>query len=204
MDEIKFERMVEEIWELFKETDKKFKETDRKIDRISKDLEKRFKETDKKFKETDKNLTRLERLFTGQWGRLMESLFEAGITKLFQERGIEVWNVAQRVRSERDGRGMEIDLLLSGERDVVVVEVKTTLKVEDVREFLEDIKSFTVFFPQYKGSHLYGAVACLRVEEESDRFSYRQGLFVLKVGKEGLCTIANDPSFKPKDFSIEQ
>ena len=190
MDEIKFERMVEEIWELFKETD-------RKIDRISKDLEKRFKET-------DKNLTRLERLFTGQWGKLMESLFEAGITKLFQERGIEVWNVAQRVRSERDGRGMEIDLLLSGERDVVVVEVKTTLKVEDVREFLEDIKSFTVFFPQYKGSHLYGAVACLRVEEESDRFSYRQGLFVLKVGKEGLCTIANDPSFKPKDFSLEQ
>ena len=197
MDEAKFERIIEEIWELFKETDKRFKETDKKMERMSADL-------DKRFRETDRNLSRLERLFTGQWGKLMEALFEAGITKLFQERGIEVWNVAQRVRSELDGKGMEIDLLLSGKSDVVLVEVKTTLKVEDVREFLEDIRRFTVFFPQYKGFHLYGAVACLKAEEESDRFSYRQGLFVLKVGKEGLCTIANDPSFKPKDFSIEQ
>jgi len=197
MDEAKFERIIEEIWELFKETDKRFKETDKKMERMSADL-------DKRFRETDRNLSRLERLFTGQWGKLMESLFEAGITKLFQERGIEVWNVAQRVRSELDGKGMEIDLLLSGKSDVVLVEVKTTLKVEDVKEFLEDIRRFTVFFPQYKGFHLYGAVACLRVEEESDKFSYRQGLFVLKVGKEGLCTIANDPSFEPKDFSIEQ
>ena len=200
MDDARFEKVIEEIWDLFKETDKRFKDLEKRF----KETDKRFKETDKRFRQTDRNLTRLERLFTGQWGKLMESLFEAGITKLFQERGIEVWNVAQRVRSELDGKGMEIDLLLSGKGDVVLVEVKTTLKVQDVREFLKDIRRFTVFFPQYKGFHLYGAVACLKAEEESDRFSYRQGLFVLKVGKEGLCTIANDPSFKPKDFSIEQ
>ena len=90
MDEAKFERMIEELWKLFKETD-------RKINRISEDLENRFKDTDaeikelaQSFKDTDRNLTRLERLFTGQWGKLMETIFEGGITKLFKKSEIEV------------------------------------------------------------------------------------------------------------------
>jgi len=109
MDDAKFERMIDELWKLFKETDKRFKDLEKRF----KKTDKRFKETDEKFRQTDRNLSRLERLFTGQWGKLMEALFEAGITKLFQERGIEVWNVAQRVRSELDGKGMEIDLHFS-------------------------------------------------------------------------------------------
>ena len=58
---------LEEVWSLFKETDRKFQETDRK-----------FQETERLLKEqslaTEKKLNKLEELFTSQWGKLMESL----------------------------------------------------------------------------------------------------------------------------------
>ena len=97
---------------------------------------------------------------------------------------------------------MEIDLLLVNDREAVVIEVKTTLKVEDVREFLDNLKKFTFFFPRYKGVSLYGGVAGIQIEEGADKFAYRQGLFVLAGSGEGLIRILNNPEFRPKNFGV--
>jgi len=95
---------------------------------------------------------------------------------------------------------MEIDLLLTDDREVVVIEVKTTLKVEDVRHFLEDMRRFPSFFPRYSGLKIYGGVAGIPIEEGADRFAYRQGLFVLVGSGEGMIRILNDSDFRPMDF----
>ena len=178
-----------EIREAFAETDRKFQETDRK-----------FQETDRKFQETDKEIKELAKLFTGQWGKLIEALVKPSALKLFQERGIKVTETHQRVESYRNSSQMEIDIFLSNDQEVVVIEVKTTLKVQDVREFLEKLRQFTFFFPKYKGVKLYGAVAGVQIEEDADKFAYRRGLFVLAGSGEGLIKILNDESFRPKNF----
>jgi len=155
----------EDIFRLFAETDKRFKETDRRLD-------KRFRETDKKIKE-------LASLFTGQWGKLIEALVKPSALKLFRERGVKVTETYQRLESCRNGSQMEIDILLANDKEAVVIEVKTTLKVEDVREFLDDLTRFTFFFPRYKGLILYGGVAGIQIEEDADKFAYRHGLLSL-------------------------
>jgi hypothetical protein len=38
------------------------------------------------------------------------------------------------------------------------------------------------------------------MEEKADRFAYKNGLFVFKVGGEGALRILNDVKFKPRDF----
>jgi len=48
---------------------------------------------------------------------------------------------------------------------VVVVEVKTTLRVGDVRAVLEDLKKFPNFFPEYRGYRLFRAVAALATND---------------------------------------
>jgi hypothetical protein len=163
-----------------------FAETDRRLDS-------RFKETDKKIKE-------LATLFTGQWGKLIEALVKPSALKLFQERGVKVTETYQRLESYRNGSQMEIDVLLANDKEAVVIEVKTTLKVEDVREFLDDLTRFTFFFPRYKGLKLYGAVVGIQIEEDADKFAYRNGLFVLAGSGEGLIKILNNPDFRPKSF----
>jgi len=95
---------------------------------------------------------------------------------------------------------MEIDLLLVNGESLVVVEVKSTLRVDDVRDLLDDLKAFPRFFPEYQGYRLFGAVAALNFDESSERYAYRQGLFVLTMGRQELVTLRNDKAFRPLDF----
>lgn len=208
---------INEIWAMFRETDRKFqetdrrfKETDRKFEEIARSIEenfqetaRQFKESDRQFKETDRRLRELDGLFTGQWGKLIEALVRPGLLKLFQNWGIEELNEShQRIEVKRDGRQMEVDVLLKNGTVVIPVEVKTTLKVEDVREFLEKMQDFLFFFPEYTNYRVYGALAGVNIEEHADRYAYRQGLFVLTLGKQGLAEILNDARFVPRDLAL--
>ena len=177
-----------------------FAETDRRLDKRFEETDRIFKETDRKFKETDEKIKELAGLFTGQWGKLIEALVKPSAFKLFQERGIKVTETYQRLESSRNGSHMEVDILLANDTEAVVVEVKTTLKVEDVREFLEDLRRFTFFFPRYKGLKIYGGVVGIQIEEEADKFAYRRGLFVLAGSGEGMIRILNDLNFRPQNF----
>ena len=201
----------EDVWRMFAETDRRldqrfreteqrFRETEQMFRETDRRLDQRFRETEQMFRETDKELRRLEGIFTGQWGKLVEALVAPSALRLFQERGVKVTETSRRVERVRDGLQMELDILLSNTQEAVVIEVKTTLKVEDVREFLEQLERFTFFFPRYKGMSIYGGVAAIHIEEDADKFACRQGLFVLTGSGEGLITMLNSPDFKPKDF----
>ena len=200
------EMSIKEIWDLFKETDarldKRFKETDVRLDRRFKETEKIAKETSESVRKLELSIERLERLFSSEWGKLIESLAESGIVQIFQKRGIDITELGRRMKSQKNGRNMEVDFLLFNSREIVVGEVKTTLKVQDVKDFLDELKEFPGFFPRYKDSNTYGAIVGIRIEEDADKFAYRNGSFVLTVGGEGVLTMLNDERFLPTDFSI--
>ena len=94
MTQQELERAIQEVWALFRETDKR-------IERLS-------QETDKKIAEVSKTVAAL----TGKWGRFVEGLIAPGTISMFKERGIEVEKVYQRVKAHKDGREIEIDLSL--------------------------------------------------------------------------------------------
>ena len=54
--------------------------------------------------------------------------------------------------------------------------------------------------PHYKNKTIYGAVAWLRAEEESDIYAERQGLFVIRATGSSA-SIVNQENFKPQVFS---
>ena len=185
---------VAEIWRLFKETDAKFKETDTRLDQ-------RFKETAAEIKATDASLRRLEGLFGSQWGKLIEALVQPSVLQLFRARGIDVHYLSQRVKSQLNGRTREMDLILENTDTVVAVEVKTTLRVSDVDDFLADLAEFPTYYAKFVRDQLYGAVAGLDIVEEADRYAYRRGLFVLNVSGTGMVQLMNDQKFKPRNFA---
>lgn len=221
MDDQSVRESIDEVWALFKETDALLTRLSRETDERFRETDERFRKTDERFRktgeklretdemlgkrigETTANLQRLEGLFGSQWGRLIEALVEPGALRLFRERGVDVHRTHRRSESQVNGDNMEVDLILEDESEVVVVEVKSALKVWHVDELLEDLARFTYFFPKYAGYHLYGAVAALSFDEEADRYAYRKGLFVVGVTGDGLVQILNDPSFSPRDFGKE-
>jgi hypothetical protein len=120
---------LEEVWALFKETDRKFQETDRLFKELSKESEKRAqeyaKESEKRAQESEKRINKLEALFTSQWGKLVESLVEGALVKVFNERGIPVQQTSQKSERNYQGNQWELDIIVKNGDAVIIVEVKT-------------------------------------------------------------------------------
>ena len=166
---------IREIWKLFRETDRKFEETAEQI------------------KATQKMVNDL----TGKWGKFVEGLVAPGAIRMFRERGVNIERTSQRVIAQKGGENMEIDVLCVNDEDVLAIEVKSTLNVDDVKEHIERLSHFKRFFPEYQEKSVLGAVAGIVFEGGSDKFAYKQGLFV--IGQTGETVhILNDEQFKPK------
>ena len=192
------ERRAQEAKQRSKEIDQRFEDIAQRFE----DTDNQFKDIAQQFKETGQQIKELKNLFTNQWGRLIEALVEPGIITLFQQRGINVKKRQPRAQGKRKGKHMEIDLILKNktEKVAVIVEVKTTLRSEDVAKFLNKFDAFLDYFPKYKGYTIYGAVAGIQIDKTVSIFAYRQGLFVLGLGNEGLIRMLNDENFKPTIF----
>jgi hypothetical protein len=179
----------EDILALFRETDRKFQD----LMDAQKETDRKFQETDRKFQETARLVSNLG----GQWGLFVENQVAPACERVFNERGIPVQMVSQRVKKRRGGATLEIDVLVVNAGHVVVVEVKASLGVADVREFLDELGQFRDFFPEYADWQVHGAVAGMRIEDGADRYAYRQGLFVLAQTSDTV-KILNDANFQPK------
>ena len=186
---------LKEIALRFKETDAKFKETDAKF----KETDIRFKETDAKFKETDKQIKAAFELFQGQWGKLMESLVEGDLVLLLRERGVMIRDTSSRRKGSYQGQNYEFDIIAHNGDEIVIVEVKTTLRVKHVNQFINQLERVKIWLPEYSDFKVYGAVAFLRAEEASDLYAERQELFVIRATGNSAA-IMNDTRFVPKAF----
>lgn len=165
------------------------------------------KETERQFqkmsKETDKKLRKLENLFNGQWGRLMESLVEGDLVPLLRSRGIHVKDTSRRRTGKYQGYDFEIDIIAHDGDKIVLVEVKTTLTPEHVRNFLNKLDVVQSVFSDYQDKTIYAGVAYLRAESEAQTMAMRQGLFAIKAtGKSAY--ILNTIDFQPHNFSTSK
>ncbi|MBF0156664.1 MAG: DUF3782 domain-containing protein [Magnetococcales bacterium] len=186
------DRGFEETRLMFQETDLKFKETDLKF----KETDVKFKEIAQRFKETDRLIGRLG----GRLGEFVEGLVAPACRTLFAERGIPVHKVSQRVEADLPGnRHIEIDIFVVNTDTVSLVEVKSKLTIEDVREHLERLSEFKEFFREYADKRVIGAVAGMVVEDNVVRFAVRSGLFVIVQSGDSV-RMANEESFVPRSW----
>ncbi len=159
-----------------------------------------IKENSQQIKENTKGLREAKELFTSQWGKLIESLVEGDLVKLLNEKGIDIDSTLTNMKGEYKGQNWELDIVAINGQEVVLVEVKTTLKVKDVKRFIKKLNIFTAWRPEYKGKKIYGAVAYLRAAESSAQHAEKQGLFVIRATGNSASVI-NKESFKPKAFA---
>ena len=201
-----FEKLEKLIYVGFKETDLKFQETDRKFMELREDLKETtlgFKELREERKEMDRLLTEkfleskkmVDRL-TGKWGAFVEGLVMPAVERLFSDRGIKLTQTLPRARAKQNGNAMEIDILGVNREYAVLVEVKSTLSVDDVDDHLERLRKFKKFFHQYKEYKIIGAVSGIIIPENVEVYATKKGLFV--IGQSGdSVKIFNDEKFKP-------
>jgi len=116
---------LEDIWKLFQETDRKFQETDKKIQQVSASIDR----------------------LGSKLGDFIRYELHPAAMRLFRERGIDVHEVHRSVSAERNGEGIEVDLLVVNDGDVVAIECKSHLSIDDVNAHLQRLEKLKRLLP---------------------------------------------------------
>jgi hypothetical protein len=191
---------ADDVWRLLGELATAQKETERRFQ----ETERRFQESDRQFEETRQLIKQQNQHLNEQLGKLGNRLGEfvewqvrPAVVRLFQERGIDVHEFYPGASANRDGEGLEIDLLVVNSTEAILVEVKSKLTQADVTEHLERLSKFKRLMPRYGDVRAMGAVAGMVVPNDVARYAYRQGLFVLAQSGDSV-EILNDGNFTPR------
>ena len=189
---VELQNIIKELAESQKKTEKSHRE----LAEVQKESRKEIEMSSKK---ADKRLRELDELFNGQWGKLMEALVKGDLIKLLKERNIDVTGIAKEHERKFDGETYEFDIIATNGDEVVVVEVKTTLGKKDVDHFIIKLKDFKKIFREYADKKVFGAVAYLKENSGSVKYSMRKKLFVIRATGSSS-SILNDKRFRPKVF----
>lgn len=190
-----FQESVKFMNQKFAETDEQFKETDKQF----KETDKQFKEIAQRFKQTDQLINNLSGLFTSQWGRLVESMVEGAVVRLLNEAGIEVHYTIERARGCVAGENFEFDILALNTHVLVAIEVKTTLRPSDVKDFVKKMKKFKIYMPTYSQHKVLAGMAFLSAHSGAEIQAQKAGLFLIKAANDSAALL-NPQGFEAREF----
>jgi hypothetical protein len=174
----------EKVWAMFQESDRRMREN--------------MQEFDRRMWETDRKIGKLG----SRTGDLVEELIAPNILEKFNKLGYVFGKVASKVRyTDLQGRYVaEVDLLLENGDTALVVEVKTNLTNNDVRDHLERMEKLRRYADEHGDRRkLVGAVAGAIASEEAKAFAVKNGFFVLEQSGDTV-RISVPEGFKPREW----
>ena len=187
---------LDEVWRLFKATDQRIASLNEEANRRHTETEAVIARSRAETEAALRDLSRQMGRFSNQLGEFAESMVVPAARKIFLSRGIPVHSVSRNIDGNRNGKAIEVDILVVNKEHAVAVEVKNRPTAKHVNEHLERLAIFKEIFPIYRDYKLLGAIAGISFDDNVARYAYRQGLFVLGQSGETV-TILNDDRFQP-------
>lgn len=174
----------------------------RELARRQEQTDRQLKETEKRIRETDEQMNRRMGRFFDDFGDFVEGLAIPSIPELLAERKIKVLNLHRNASAHLNGETMEVDAIAFSnlndrKQAVVVAEIKTKLTPKAVDRFLQQLKRFPLFFPEYAKKPLIGMIGGVKVPEDTANYAQRKGLFVM-VPSGKTMALANKKGFTPR------
>lgn len=199
---------LEDIWALFRETDRKMQETDHrlkeKLDRLAEETRERQREAEQRQRETDRQIRELGKQIGGlgnKFGSFTEGLALPSMEKILRRRfGVDT--IAPSVRVSRGGQHLELDVLAYANGEVnaaYVVEVKSHLREEHIQQLLEILEQFADWFPEHRGKQLYGILAAVHIPAALRPRVLDQGLYLAHI-HDDLFELEVPDDFQPRRF----
>ena len=97
-------------------------------------------------------------------------------------------------------RQFEIDGLVIGKSEAVVIEAKTKLDKGDVDSFIKRLDMFKKAFDEYADRDIYACVAFVRASDNTLAYAEKRGLFVIRATPPDV-ELINGEGFKPLKFA---
>jgi hypothetical protein len=178
------EEARKEFWAAHAETKKAMDE----IRAAHRETEKTLDTAIKAHKETEKTLNKAIGGLSNTMGALVERFMTTGLPQKFTQFGF-AFNRVTTVKWA-DGENniyTEIDGLLENGDQAMVVEVKTTLRIEDVDDHLERMERVRRYADLHGDKRAFlGAIAATIVDKSSRSYALKNGFFVIEPAGEDV------------------
>jgi hypothetical protein len=175
------------------ETDRQMKETDRQM----KELAESQKETGRVMRENSRMLGEYSRRF----GEVVEHMIAPNLRERFRDLGLdfEQTNSGTRVHDHKNNLHFEIDFLLENGGKAMLVEVKTRLLTEHVKDHIERLEKMRKYADLRGDKRAFlGAVAGVVMSDNVKEYALKQGLYVIEPSGETFAI--TQPAGKPREW----
>ena len=168
---------------------------------IIQDVAKQIEATEKLVEATNKAVASL----TDKVGDMVEKLVgEGNLVDQFRELGHSVKTHSRHMKFGKRGTAEsgEIDLVMVDGDIAILVEVKTTLKKDDVTDHIERIEKYRRFVDGdgSNGKRFVGAVAGTVIPENVINFAHDNGLYVIIQSARAVEILAQPKGFRAKEW----
>ncbi len=207
------DRLSRRIDELRQETDKlritmqessiRMEESNASMEESNAPMEEGFADLRKSQQQLNKQLREL----SCRLGTVVEDLVAPSLGRIFFEvtdlpEGSEILiNVRIKRRHPVTREIREFDAIVESDKYLLVNETKSTLKPEDIPQFLAVLTEFYTYFPEHKnkGLLIIGAMSSMHLDESLITALSKQGLLALAIG-DTITTLKNPEGFEWKVF----
>ena len=164
-----------------------FQETAQKMDRMAQEANRRIQELKQQMERTDRQIERTSKEISSlgsRVGQIVENMVGGDIVEQFRTLGYDVVRIARNVEFGKDGTSAsgEIDLLLEDGDVAILIEAKTTPKVDDVLDHIERLEKFRSHVNRdgkVEQRQFIGAIAGATVKPNVIKFAQGKGLYVI-------------------------
>ena len=195
-----------------KETDKRLS---KRIEETDKRLSKRIEETDKRIEETDKRIEKIDLQLSKQikalgkqigglgqkFGSFTEGLALPSMQKILQHK-FKVEVVSPSVRVNKNGKEIEIDVLAyanSSINEVYIVEVKSHLREDGIKQLQSIMNNFREFFPEHSDKKVFGVIAAVDMSKRLKQRLLSLGFYTAKI-KDDIFSLDVPDDFRAKAY----
>jgi len=187
----------EQVWAALMENRKQLKENAREVREALKETARRQEETAQQIKEYNKRFGD----FTNRFGEIVEYMVAPNLLKKFREYGLKFNEaMSKRVFSNDDNNiSFEVDIFLENDEKAMLVEVKTKLIIEYVKDHVKRLEKMRAYADLRGDKRAFlGAVAGVVMTANAKKYALGQGFFVIEPSGETFNI--TPPNGKPKEW----
>ena len=186
------DRIVRGIAQRQEETAQQMKETDRQMKENAKQMEERDRKMDEKLGKLG-----------DRFGEMIEHMVMQSLVKKFRELGFVFTKANPRsiIDDEEHNILTEIDITLENGDKVMIVEVKSKPKTEDIKDHIKRMEKVKAHANLHNDSRKYlGAIAGMVFNKNAKDFALKNGFYVIEPSGEEFVITVPEGAYSPREW----
>jgi hypothetical protein len=162
-----------------------------------------MKETERQMKESAERLDKQLGKLGNRFGEMVEYMVLPNLVQKFREMGFVFTKAYPRADIEDNENKIyaEVDITLENGDKVMIVEVKSKPKTEDVTEHIKRMEKVRQHGDLHGDKRVFlGAIAGMIISKNVKQFAFKSGFYVIEPSEETFIITAPEGKYAPREW----